>query len=348
MDQDTKVPGWDAIDAALRKLYGDVQPLHWTPSLHAEIGGDDFLQGVSAYRSTFGGRAHWHFVTYGFSELYDKETEDPNVSGFGFEMTVRVLDPDFDDKPPTWVMSMLQNLARYVFRTGNVFEPGHYTTLNGPIALGRKTELVAAAFVADPQLPEMNTVNGKVKFVQLVGLTQNEYDAIRDWDSEKFLLAAAKRDAAMLTVLDRASWLADKDFKRIAEEGAARDGSSMGAVFTTKGGFERELTGAVLGVAANTIEDIRRVVRRRLEFGRETRLAGPEGVVMLAAAKQTELSTSAEGEARIAFSPEDRKAILAIPVKRGDYPLPSGKLIIRVIPIEILDGERKNVIEVIG
>ena len=346
MDQGSEVPGWDAIDGALRKIYGDTQPLHWAPSLPAIAGGNDCLQGISAYRSTFGGRAHWHFVTYGYSELYDKESDDPNVSGWGFEMTVRVVDPEFDDTPPTWVMSMLQNLARYVFRTGNVFEPGHYTTLNGPIALGRKTELVAAAFVSDPQLPPIDTVNGKVKFVQLVGLTAGEYDAIRDWDSDKLMAAAAKRDPAMLTVLDRKSWLLDADFKRTVDEGAARDGSSMGAVFTTRGGFERELTGAVLGIAEKTIEDVRRVVQRRLEFGRETRVVGPEGSVMLAAGDKTQISN--DDEVRIALSPEDRKALLALPVKRGDYPLPSGRLTVRVIPIEILDGERKNVIETIG
>jgi len=35
---------------------------------------------------------HWHIVGYGMSELYAKETDDPEESGWGFELTFRVSD----------------------------------------------------------------------------------------------------------------------------------------------------------------------------------------------------------------------------------------------------------------
>lgn len=31
------------------------------------------------------GVPHWHYVTYGYSELYEKECEDPAVSGYGLK-----------------------------------------------------------------------------------------------------------------------------------------------------------------------------------------------------------------------------------------------------------------------
>lgn len=89
-----EAPGWEAIDGALRTIYGDTEPLHWGTIIPAMLGGNDPLQGISAYRSDFGGKAHWHFVTYGYSELYAKESEDKDVSGFGYEMTIRVIAPE--------------------------------------------------------------------------------------------------------------------------------------------------------------------------------------------------------------------------------------------------------------
>jgi hypothetical protein len=133
MGDELEARGWNAIDAALRPLYGDQKPAHWAAVVPAMLGGQDPLQGISAYRSTFGGAPHWHFVTYGFSELYEKESDDPETSGYGLELTCRVVDTEEGAEPPKWVWSLLQNLARYVFRTGNVFEPNHSTTLNGPI-----------------------------------------------------------------------------------------------------------------------------------------------------------------------------------------------------------------------
>ena len=50
----------------------------------------------------------------------------------------------------------------------------------------------------------------------------------------------------------------------------------------------------------------------------------------------------------VAAAAPDRAAILEIPAVRGDYPLPSGRLILRVIPVDILDGARKKVLKTIG
>ena len=91
---------------------------------------------------------HYHFVTYGFSELYEKESDDPEMSGYGFELTFRLAcDAADDDEPPAWPLNFLQNLARYVFSTGNAFDERHHLTLNGPIALGEETGITAIMLV---------------------------------------------------------------------------------------------------------------------------------------------------------------------------------------------------------
>ncbi|MGC4120139.1 MAG: suppressor of fused domain protein [Myxococcales bacterium] len=346
--EEPESPGWDAIHGALRKVYGDTEPLHWGTVLPAMLGGNDPLDGISAYRSEFGGRAHWHFVTFGYSELYAKESENKDVSGYGYEMTIRVVDPEAAKEPPKWVLSLLQNLARYVFRTGNAFGVGHHTTLNGPIALERQTLLEAAAFVADPQLPGVDTPNGHVDFIQLVGLTDDEYDATKSWDTLKLLQLAAERDPAMLTDLPRESWLEDPEFKKKVDEGTARDGSSMDLFYATKGCLDVDGELPVLGVAANALDDLKRLIRGRLEFEKTAMMAWPSGMAMLTAGKLTDVIKDEEGPVGLELALPDRKAILDLPVKRGDYPLPSGRAVIRIIPIEILDGERKKVVRTVG
>jgi suppressor of fused-like protein len=343
-------PGWAAIDAALREIYGDVEPHHYAAALPMAIGGNDPLQGVSAYRSTFGGRACWHFVTYGYSELFEKESDDPETSGFGFEMTIRVIDPEAPaegGQPPGWPVSLLQNLARYVFRTGNVFAPGHSTTLNGPIALGRETELVAAAFVEDPELAAIVTPFGAVEFVQLVGLTADEFDAARDWEPRQLLELVSKRDPALVSDLVRASWLREPELARRVAEGIERDGAAMDMAYSTKGSWSIEDGHAWLGVAANMLEDLRRLLLGRLRLGREATIVWPEGVITLAAGVATRGSEGDEGP-RLELDAADRQAMLEIPVARGVYPLPSGRASVRVIEVEILDGTRTRVERVIG
>src|SRR5437868_6371298 len=132
-DEDDREPsalGWGAINAALAPIYGEGEPpYHYGPVLPAMLGGKDPLQGISIYDHPLP-VPHWHFVTYGFSELYEKESDDPEVSGFGFELTFRLARQE--ETPPGWVLNFLQNLGRYVFQTGNAFDIGHYLDCQGP------------------------------------------------------------------------------------------------------------------------------------------------------------------------------------------------------------------------
>jgi hypothetical protein len=55
-----------------------------------------------------------------------------------------------EQEPPSWPVNFLQNIARYVFRTGNVLAPGHWMTANGPIKADADTLLTEMGFALDP------------------------------------------------------------------------------------------------------------------------------------------------------------------------------------------------------
>jgi len=185
-DDEDDAPGWSAIDASLAALYGDQEPQHMGTVLSYQLGGRDPLDGISAYYREHP-VPHWHYVTYGFSELYDKEQEDENVSGFGFELTFRLRTATGATEAPTWVFSLLQNLARYVFKTGNAFKPGETMPANGPIALDTDTRIWSMAMTSDPELPALQTPNGHLEFIQVVGLTVEEASAATQWSAQHLL-----------------------------------------------------------------------------------------------------------------------------------------------------------------
>ena len=59
--------------------------------------------------------------------------------------------------------------------------------LNGPIALDEETQIHAIAFAYDPELPPVETPNGRVEFLQIVGITTDELSAIKSWRTAAFL-----------------------------------------------------------------------------------------------------------------------------------------------------------------
>lgn len=78
--------GFDAIENRFKKLYPKQDELHFHTQLSSRLGGDDPLDGISIFR----GDGYYHFVTFGFSELYEKESDDMEYSGYGFELTFKL------------------------------------------------------------------------------------------------------------------------------------------------------------------------------------------------------------------------------------------------------------------
>jgi len=179
-DAEDAAPGWDAIDSRLEEVYGSKEPRHWATLHKAMLGGPDPLDGISAYESNAGGISHLHFCTYGYSELYyNEEAVGKYCSGFGFEMTFRLASPLPPTEEPSWVLNLLQNLARYVFNSGKWFEEYHWIPANGPIRLESETDIVGLAFTLDPELPPIESPHGTVEFIQAFGITSAELASLK-------------------------------------------------------------------------------------------------------------------------------------------------------------------------
>lgn len=340
-------PGWAAIDDALARIYGDAEPLHYAPVLPMIAGGNDPLEGISVYKSEKG-RPHWHFVTFGFSELHAKESGDPEVSGFGFELTFRLARDEGDEQPPTWACNVLQNLARYVFRTGNPFGVGHHVPLNGPIALGAETEIHSVAFALDPELGELQTPFGDVSFLQMVGVARDEAKAIKRWSSTGMLELLAERDPFMITALDRPSLLSEERTRAAIRARTQAEGSSSSASFTSQLAFTQRDGGVALEIGAIAVEDLVALVEGRIPYGREFSLMGRGAVVTFRPAEVAGWSVDTT-ELTIDVTPElARQIATEVQAVRGTYhfgALPS--LTLQIVPTEIKD-QRDNVTETIG
>jgi hypothetical protein len=174
-------PGWESIDRRLSEIYGVQEPRHFASQIPYALGGENPLNGVSMYRSGSGPAEHLHFVTYGFSELYySEESVGGEFSRFGFELTLRLEVSEAEEGDPYWALNLLENIAKYVYSSKRWFEPFHYLPANGPIKIGSSTAVAALATVSDPELGRIDTPHGVVDFIQMVGITQHEYEQLRD------------------------------------------------------------------------------------------------------------------------------------------------------------------------
>jgi suppressor of fused len=296
--QVSNAPGWDAIDQAVARLYPGVEPMHLATLVSWQLGGDDPLDGISIFPAG----DHWHFIGYGMSELYDKTSELAEQSGWGFEFTIRVARRPGEREAPMWAANLLQNLGRYVYNTGNWFDAGHQMDLNGPIALNRPdTALRAIAFAEDPELGQIDTPHGTVSFLQVVGLTEDEYASTQLWSTLGLLEVLRRRNPLLLTDLDRTSALADPVVAREIAHGQVTEGSSTGGLYLQEVGWSRDDAVAEAGAVPSTTlvfgahpaPRVAATLAARLPFGRDLDVQGPDqngqetGIRFVAAAEDS-------------------------------------------------------------
>ncbi|MWV43138.1 suppressor of fused domain protein [Paenibacillus sp. HJL G12] len=353
MSEEINTSGWDAIGQQLAKIYGDQEPKHYGTLLSYALGGQDPLDGISAYKSETP-VPHWHFVTYGFTELYDKESDLAEESGYGFELTLRLVRSPDEEEPPAWALNLLQNMGRYVFNSGNVFRSGDYLDANGPICLGSDTQLTALAFVCDPELPAMDTPNGRMVFLQMVGITGDELEAMQTWNTLGLLKAGLNHIPHYITDLTRGSLLRNPDVSGAVEKGMEEEGSSTGFLYVDqlawapgkKSLFSK--SPAVLRLGAKQAGIIGKLLLGRILKGKSLRLVGPGISVSFEPGGIAECAAEGD-EVRLilndATAAEISRRLLP---KEGSFELPELKGIsIHIVPTHIKDQEG-NVVETIG
>ncbi|HFI0079357.1 TPA: suppressor of fused domain protein [Streptococcus suis] len=205
VEDDDSAPGWDAITTAFERVYPDqLNPKHYGTISKYILGGTDPLDGISVYDAG----DFWHFVSYGLSELYFKESEDSDYSGYGIEFTFKLKKSDAsedDEEEIRCVCGNLQRLARYIFETGNVIFPNQYiyTKQTEGIDVMQTSALTGFVSLADDLVPEIDTPFGKVEFICLVGATDAELKAINN--QEKTFEDIASKLGNQLTNYNRQS-----------------------------------------------------------------------------------------------------------------------------------------------
>lgn len=174
-NEPVNISGWDAITAEFERVYpGQTNPKHYGALLKWRLGGKDPLDGISIYD----GGNYWHFVGFGLSELYDKETDDPTISGFGIEFTLKLKKVNYDDEEGEirCICGILQTLARLTAENGEIFRPYEfiYTGQTTGIDAYQKSNLTGFICVPDPTVNTIQTPNGKVEFLEFIGMTDAE------------------------------------------------------------------------------------------------------------------------------------------------------------------------------
>ena len=179
-NNDVNVNGWDAITNLCDKIYPNQEnPKHYGTLISWKLGGNDPLKGISIYYSG----DYWHFITYGLSELYEKESAIKDVSGYGMELTFKLKKDNYENEENEikCICGILQSIARITFTKGEVFNSYEYlyTGQTEGIDYNRKSNITGFITVPDDKFHEINTQNGKVNFVEFIGVTDNELKAIQ-------------------------------------------------------------------------------------------------------------------------------------------------------------------------
>ena len=147
LNEDPEPLGWNAITEAFEKLYpGQDNPKHFANPIPWRLGGQYPLQGVSVYD----GGDFFHFVTYGLTELH-------------------------------CIGGILQDLAKLTFEKGEQFYPNEYiyTGQTTGIDVNQRSALTGFVTALD-EAGTIDTPNGKVDFVKLIGAADAELKAILD------------------------------------------------------------------------------------------------------------------------------------------------------------------------
>jgi hypothetical protein len=189
-------PGWDALEHAFADLYPGRPPKWWEHNgfhrMHERrIPPENPLEAVAIYDPG----PFWHFVSFGMSELYAKESEG-DFSGFGYEFTFRVA-KDPSGKPPLWPVEVMVNLAKAAY-SGEDFTPGR-AVKTGPMGGQKETPLTALLVTLDPAIPLLETPHGKVALLLLVGVDAQMHERALEVGVEPFLGEISAKNPDLVT-----------------------------------------------------------------------------------------------------------------------------------------------------
>lgn len=218
---DFDAPGWDAIDRWVGSNFRGHTPHQFTSQTPYDLDSPSPLAAITVWptRSPPG----WIYVTYGLSELFEKSSPDPAISGFGFELTFRIpAEPGFDPEaaPPVWPLRLLQSLGHHLLSTGGNLDSGHCFGLGAPLVQPGSdgpSECILDGLVCipDPILGKIDGPNGSLLFLRLFGVTSAELDALAEVELGSLVACIAELESAAVTDASRASFTDDPELGKI-------------------------------------------------------------------------------------------------------------------------------------
>ena len=233
-------PGLVTIISALQRLYPDQRnPMQVTAVVKYWLGGPDPLDYINMFSNPGSpdSEPHWHYVTCGLSDLHgDARVHPPapspdHPSGYGFELSFRLRKEQGQSSPPTWPANLLNSISKYVFESENKLVPGDHCNWGKP--LDGSTSLCRHLLVTqDPQLDSIHSPLGRVTFLQLIGITDEELSAVQRWNGPGVsqLLASSPETGGSLLVTNnyrRSLFDIRPEARTLVERGIAREGSNL-------------------------------------------------------------------------------------------------------------------------
>lgn len=172
--------GMDAIEKEVKRVYpNESLYTNYVPMIRWELGGPDPLDRVTIYD----GGDYYKYVTYGLTELYDKESKDQTKSGFGMEFTFKLKKDTYKDEEGELknVVGVLQTIARSTILHGEIFKPYEfvYTSQTEVMDTEQKSNISGFIIVPDKEIESLDTPYGRIDFLAFIGVTKEELLAIR-------------------------------------------------------------------------------------------------------------------------------------------------------------------------
>jgi Suppressor of fused protein (SUFU) len=124
--------------------------------------------------------------------LFTKVSDDPDVSGWGLEHTMRVARSG--DDPPQWAVQLLARLGELTFQRGTPFFGGRIELPNAPEGCPP-----AVAWIDDPALEPTRSPFGLVRFVATVGISSKALEAIRESSTAEYLDGVRRQNPLLVS-----------------------------------------------------------------------------------------------------------------------------------------------------
>jgi hypothetical protein len=145
---------------------------------------------------------HWHYVTFGLSNLY----ADSDFTGNQIELSFRATANNEDAIPPLWPIGILRSHAAELL-SGAKITPGSFFDYGAPVFPDYSTLIEGVGFVFDPILNRVQTNDGAIDVIHLICLTRAELEAIASKEAtlSEIIDLLATKNRYLVSSLDRKS-----------------------------------------------------------------------------------------------------------------------------------------------